>query len=276
MQSKPSHGPGPRANHLLAALPEGVWSRWIPHLRSVELRRGGEVGHAGTGPHYAVFPTTAVVSLVCMTHEGATSEICVVGREGAVGLSLCRGGAGSPGMPIVQTSGVAYRLDARLLTEECQRGGPVLDMVLRYGQSVLAQVAQTALCNRHHSIEQQVCRRLLQELDRSPSSELRMTQSGIALGLGVRREGVSGAALRLQRDGIIRYRRGRITVLNRRELERRACGCYRAAKQEQDRLFPRAELPDSPDSALQPVRRRVRDVALIPNGPVQPDARARA
>lgn len=228
----------PRTNQLLAALPEEILSRWWPHLRSMELSCGQELGHTGAAPAYAVFPTTAVLSLMCMAHDGATAEICVVGNDGVVGLPLFSGGTGAPSQPVVQSAGLAYRLEARLVTAEAHRGGALLSILLRYGQVVLSQVAQTALCNRHHTIEQQFCRRLLVGLDRSPDGELAMTQAGIALGLGVRREGVSGAAFKLQQTGAIRYSRGRIVVLDREQLEQRACECYRVARAEHDRLLP--------------------------------------
>lgn len=228
MHSMSSHRCDPRTNQLLAALPDGAWNRWRPHLQAMDLRCGLELGRAGAPPDHAIFPATAVVSLMCMTHDGATSEICVVGNDGVVGIPLINGGTGAPALPVVQSAGLAYRLDPQLVTDEIRRGGEVLSILLRYGQAVLAQVAQTALCNRHHTIEQQVCRRLLLGLDRSTSGELAMTHARIALGLGVRREGVSAAALRLQQAGVIRYRRGRIVVLDRRRLEAQACECYRA------------------------------------------------
>lgn len=229
MHGLPTHRFDPRANHLLAALPDGTWNRWCPHLRSVELECGCELGHPGAAPAYAIFPTTAIVSLMCMTHDGGTAEICVVGNDGVVGIQLFQGGIGAPSQPVVQSAGLAYRLDAQFVTEEVHRGGAVLSILLRYNQAVLAQAAQTALCNRHHTIDQQVCRRLLMGLDRSPSGELAMTQAGIALGLGVRREGVTSAARKLQQAGVIRYSRGRIVVLDRGRLEALACECYRAA-----------------------------------------------
>jgi hypothetical protein len=233
-----SDGFDPRANRLLAALPHETWNRWKPHLRLAELSCRQELTHAGTGPAHAIFPTTSIVSLMCMTQDGATAEVCVVGNDGVVGIPQLQGGTGAPGQPVVQSAGLAYRLEARLVTEEILRGGEVLSMLLAYARAVLAQAVQTALCNRHHSIEQQVCRRLLQGLDRSPSGELAMTQSGIAFGLGVRREGVTEAALKLQQAGVIRYRRGRIVVLDRQRLEQQSCECYRAARIEHDSLLP--------------------------------------
>lgn len=240
MHTMPSPGCDPRTNQLLAALPDGTWSRWGPHLRAMELSCGRELCQTPEAPGYAIFPTTAIVSLMCMTHDGATAEICVVGNDGVVGIPLLQGGTGAPSQPVVQSAGLAYRLEARLVTDEIRRGGAVLNILLRYGQAVLAQAAQTALCNRHHTIDQQVCRRLLLGLDRSSTGELTMTQAGIALGLGVRREGVSSAALKLQQAGVIRYSRGRIVVLDRKRLEQQACECYRAARAEHDRLLPAA------------------------------------
>lgn len=238
MHGTMEQGPDPRTNQLLAALPDDIWRQWWPHLRSMELTCGQELGQTGAAPAYAIFPTTAVLSLMCMSHDGATAEIGVVGNDGVVGLPLFSGGTGAPSKPVVQSAGRAYRLEAQLVTAEAHRGGEVLGILLRYGQVMLAQVAQTALCNRHHTIEQQLCRRLLVALDLSAGDELAMTQAGIALGLGVRREGVSNAAFKLQQTGAIRYSRGRIVVLDREQLEQQACECYRVARAEHDRLLP--------------------------------------
>jgi hypothetical protein len=206
----------------------------------IELQVGRELGYTGGVSPYAIFPTTAIVSLVCRTHEGGTAEICVVGNDGVIGIPLFECGNGAPSQPIVQSAGLAFRLEARLVTDEIHRGGAFLTILLRYGQVVLAQVAQTALCNRHHTIDQQVCRRLLLGLDRSTSDELSMTQAALASSLGVRREGVSAAAFKLRQAGIIRYSRGRIVVLDRQGLEDLACECYRAGRMQQERLLPAA------------------------------------
>lgn len=249
----------PRTNQLLAALPDDIWRQWWPNLRAMDLSCGQALSQNNSTPAYAIFPTTAVLSLMCMTHDGATAEIGVVGSDGVVGLPLFSGGTGAPSQPVVQSAGRAYRLDAQLVTAEAHRGGAVLGILLRYGQVMLAQVAQTALCNRHHTIDQQFCRRLLVALDLSTGDELAMTQAGIALGLGVRREGVSSAAFKLQQTGAIRYSRGRIVVLDREQLEQQACECYRVARAERDRLLP-ATVRDSHE--LTPRSGRVRRTAV--------------
>jgi CRP-like cAMP-binding protein len=193
---------------------------------------------SGSTPAFVHFPTTAVVSLMSMTRDGASAELAVVGREGVVGIALFMGGNAMPSQAVVQASGHAFRLRAQALQCELQCAGPLRGMLLRYTQSMIAHVAQTALCNRYHSIDQQLCRRLLLGLDRSATDELAMTQEGAAGLLGVRREGVTAAALKLQHAGVIRYRRGHICVLDRARLEQRACECYAAAKKEYDRLLP--------------------------------------
>ncbi len=238
MQTLTSHALPPRTNLMLAAVPDETWRRWAPHVQPVQLAAGAAVGHPDASPAYAIFPVTAIISLMCTTHEGGTVEIGLVGPEGVVGLPLVQGCADTSGRPVVQAAGLAYQLRSNLVADEIQKRGELLDLLLRYGQVMLAQVVQTALCNRHHTIDQQLCRRLLLGLDRTPTNEVAMTHATIANGLGVRREGVSQAAYKLQHAGVIQYQRGRIHVLDRRELERRACGCYWAARREQDRLFP--------------------------------------
>jgi len=233
-----SHACDPRRNQLLAALPDADWKRWQPHLEPVELQLGQVLCEPGCTPAYVVFPTTAIVSLLYMTQDGASAEFAVVGNDGVVGISLFMGGNATPSQSVVQSAGQGYRLHARAVKNEADRGGPVLSMLLRYTQAMIAQVAQTALCNRYHSIDQQLCRRLLLSLDRLPSDELVMTQELAASLLGVRREGVTAAALKLQQAGVIRYSRGHIAVLDRRRLEERSCECYAATKKAYNRLLP--------------------------------------
>ena len=220
----------PRLNQLLATLPEADWARWQPLLERVILPLGTVLYRSGAVPAHVYFPITAIVSLLHTTHEGESTEIAVVGAEGAVGVSLWMGGGFMPGEAVVQSPGEGFRLNAQAVACEARRGGPVLQLFLRYTHTLLEHVAQTAACNRHHSIDQQLCRRLLLGLDRSDSHELHMTQESMAGLLGVRREGVNAAAHKLQHAGVIRYRRGRIEVLDRDELETRACECYAVTK----------------------------------------------
>jgi CRP-like cAMP-binding protein len=238
MNARHHHIVDARHNQLLAALPAAEWDRWQPHLEPMDMRLGQVLCESGDTPTYAYFPTTAIVSLMYLTHDGASAEFAVVGKDGMVGISLFMGGNATPGRAVVQSAGQGYRLHARSVKNEVERAGPALSMLLRYTQAMIAQVAQTAICNRFHSIEQQLCRRLLLGLDRSPSDELVMTQELAASLLGVRREGVTAAACKLQQAGVIRYRRGRIAVLDRARLERRTCECYAMAKKEHDRLLP--------------------------------------
>ncbi len=227
-----------RQNHLLAALQPDAWARCLPHLQLMELRSGQIVCEPDRTPAFAVFPITAVVSLMVLTRDGDSAEVAVVGNEGVVGLALFMGGNATPGQAVVQTSGMAWRLNALVLKEEIRLAGAALHLLLRYTQTLVAQVAQTAACNRHHSIDQQLCRRLLAGLDRSNGDELVVTQEALAHMLGVRREGVTAAALKLQDAGVIRYRRGHISVLDRHSLEQRACECYAKASAEVNRLLP--------------------------------------
>ena len=223
------HSGDPRRNRLLASLPEADWVRWQPLLERVVLRRGDVLCQSGTSPAHAFFPTTAIVSLLHASHNGESTEIAVVGHEGMVGISLFMGGGFMAGNAVVQSAGQGFHLNAQAVAEEANRGGQVLNILLRYTQTLIEHVAQTAACNRHHSIDQQLCRRLLLGLDRSPSDELLMTQESMAGLLGVRREGITAAAYKLQLAGVIRYRRGRIDVLDREQLEKRACECYAMA-----------------------------------------------
>ena len=236
--ARPCQTSGPQQNQLLAALPAAELARWEPHLELVDLALGQVLCDAGRSPAYAVFPTTAIASLVYMTQDGASSEIAVVGNDGVVGVSLFMGGGATPNQALVQSAGQGYRLPAQWVKAEAEQGGPVLHMLLRYTQALMAQMAQTAVCNRYHSIDQQLCRRLLLGLDRLPSDELVMTQELAASLLGVRREGVTAAARKLQLAGVIRYRRGHIVVIDRARLEQRTCECYAVAKKEHDRLMP--------------------------------------
>jgi CRP-like cAMP-binding protein len=220
------HTGDPRRNQLLAALPEAEWDRWEPLLERVVLTTGMVLCKSGIEPTHAYFPITAIVSLVHTAHNGESAEIALVGNEGMVGIALVMGGSFMPGDAVVQSSGQGFRLSAQAVLQESQRGGTVLNLLLRYTQTLIEHVAQTAVCNRHHSIDQQLCRRLLLGLDRSSSAELLMTQELMASLLGVRREGVTTAAHKLQQAGVIRYRRGHIKVLDREQLEQRACECY--------------------------------------------------
>ena len=216
----------PLHNQLLAALGESgpaELARWRPHLEFVELSLGQVLGESGVTPDYAYFPTTAIVSLVYLTLDGASAEIAVVGHDGVVGISLFMGGTATPNRAVVQSAGHGYRLRAQAVKDEALCAGPVLKVLLRYTQALIGQVAQTAACNRYHSIDQLLCRRLLLGLDRLPSSQIAMTQESASNLLGVRREGVTAAARRLQDDGVIRYSRGHISVLDRERLEARTC-----------------------------------------------------
>jgi CRP-like cAMP-binding protein len=226
----------PRTNRLLAALPDADWQRIEPHLKPVQLSLGDAVYESGARLDHVYFPTTAIVSLLYVMANGASAEIAIVGNDGIVGVALFMGGESTPSRAVVQSEGWAYRLRGHLLKEEFVRGGDVQHLLLRYTQALITQMAQTAVCNRHHSIDQQLCRWLLLSLDRIDSDELTMTQELIANMLGVRREGVTDAAGKLQDAGLIRYRRGHISVLDRAGLEARCCECYSVVKRESDRL----------------------------------------
>jgi CRP-like cAMP-binding protein len=230
--------PDPRANKLLAALPAAEWARWSASLEEVDMPLGRVLYESGTALAHVYFPIDSIVSLLYVMEDGASAEIAVVGNEGLVGVSLFMGGETTPSRAVVQSSGRGYRLAAETMKNEFNRAGPVLHLLLRYTQALITQMAQTAVCNRHHSLDQQLCRWLLLSLDRLQGSELRMTQELIANMLGVRREGVTDAALKLQSAGLIRYARGHITVLDRPGLEQRTCECYAVVKKEYDRLLP--------------------------------------
>lgn len=233
----------PRQNHLLAALPTAEYERLSPHLELVQMSLGDVLYESGGELRYVYFPTTAIVSLLYDMEDGASVEIAGVGNEGIIGVALFMGGETTPNRAMVQCAGHAYRLKSPLLKDAFNRSGgrrtgALQNLLLRYAQALITQMSQTAVCNRHHSVEQQLCRWLLLSLDRSPSNELTMTQELIASALGVRREGITEAAMKLKHAGFISYRRGHITVLDRSGLEKRACECYQTVKTEIDRLLP--------------------------------------
>ena len=228
----------PKQNHLLAALPAADYERLLPDLELVPLRLGSAVYESGGHLGYLYFPTDSIVSLLYVMENGASAEIAVTGNDGLVGIALFMGGESTPNRAVVQSAGYAYRLRAAVMKKEFELGGPLQHLLLRYTQALITQMAQTAVCNRHHSLEQQLCRWLLLSLDRLPTNELTMTQELIANMLGVRREGVTEAAGHLQAAGLIRYSRGRITVLDRPKLEKQVCECYGVVKREMDRLLP--------------------------------------
>lgn len=230
-----------RQNHLLAALPTADLHRWLPNLEWVKLPLGQALYESGASMAHVYFPTTAIVSLLYVMEDGASAEIAVAGNEGLVGVSLFMGGESTPSRAVVQSAGHSFRMKAETLKGEFNRSGPVLHLLLRYTQALITQMSQTAVCNRHHSLDQQLCRWLLLSLDRLQGDELVMTQELIANMLGVRREGVTEGALKLQKAGLIAYSRGHITVLDRPALERRACECYDVVKKEYDRLLPAQE-----------------------------------
>jgi CRP-like cAMP-binding protein len=230
--------PSPHQNHLLDALPKGDYERFASHLELIPMPLGEVLYEPGTTLRYVYFPTSSIVSLLYVMEDGASAEIAIVGNEGLLGISLFMGGESTPSRAVVQSAGHGFRLKAQLLKEEFGRFGPTMHLLLRYTQALITQMAQTAVCNRHHSVDQQLCRWLLLSLDRLASNELSMTQELIANMLGVRREGVTEAAGNLQSAGLIHYQRGRITVLDRKGLEGRSCECYHVVKKEFDRLLP--------------------------------------
>jgi CRP-like cAMP-binding protein len=233
-----SEGHNPKQNHLLAALPRPDFERLKSHLKLVPLSLGEVLYESDTQLRHVFFPIDSIVSLLYVMADGASAEIAVVGNEGLIGVSLFMGGETTPSRAVVQSAGHAYRLPGKALKEEFTRAGPMQHLLLRYTQALITQMAQTAVCNRHHSVDQQLCRWLLLSLDRLVSNELVMTQELIANMLGVRREGVTGAAGKLQQAGLINYSRGHITVLDRVGLEARTCECYAVVKKESDRLLP--------------------------------------
>jgi CRP-like cAMP-binding protein len=224
-------------NHILHALPQPERERLYPHLQLVPMPLGRVVYESGARLRHIYFPVDCIVSLLYVLKNGASAEIAVVGKEGAVGVSLFMGGESTPSRAVVQSAGSAYRLTRARLKQEFERHGLLLSVLLRYTQSLITQMAQTAVCNRHHALDQQLCRWLLLSLDRLESNELKMTQELIANMLGVRREGVTEAAGRLQKLGVIRYSRGKIVVLDRPLLEKLSCECYGVVKKESDRLL---------------------------------------
>lgn len=237
--SNPTPSPADyRGNRLLNAIPPAELERLLPQLELVALPLGHVLYESGRLLSHAYFPTTAIASLLYVMEDGATAEIAVVGNEGMVGVSLIMGGQSTPSRGVVHSAGMGFRLKAQALKDEFDRGGPVHHLLLRYTQALLTQMSQTAVCNRHHSLDKQLCRWLLLSLDRLRGRELVMTQELIANMLGVRREGVTEAALKLQKAELIRYARGHITVLDRAGLEKRTCECYSVVKKEYDRLLP--------------------------------------
>lgn len=228
----------PRQNHLLAALPPADLERLLPTLEWVQMPLGHVLYESGAQLRHVYFPSTSIVSLLYVMENGASAEIAVVGNDGVIGVALFMGGETMPNRAVVQSAGEGYRLTGQMLKQEFNRSGELQNLLLRYTQALLTQMAQTAVCNRHHSLDQQLCRWLLLSLDRLPANDLVMTQELIANMLGVRREGVTEAAGDLQRAGLIEYRRGHITVLDRPGLEARACECYLVVKKEFDRLLP--------------------------------------
>lgn len=233
-----SDTPSPLQNRLLAALSPEIQARLFPHLISEPMPLGQVVYESGDTMRHVYFPTDAIVSLLYVMESGASAEISVVGNEGLVGIALFMGGESTPSRAVVQSAGHAFKLKGQLLKDEFNRHGELLLLMLRYTQSLITQMAQTAVCNRHHSVDQQLCRWLLLSLDRLPSNRLTMTQELIANMLGVRREGVTEAAGKLQKLGVIEYSRGNIKVLDRPKLEELSCECYAVVKTETDRLLP--------------------------------------
>jgi CRP-like cAMP-binding protein len=227
----------PTKNRLLAALPHAESQRWLSLLEPVDLPLGEVLYESGITLSHVYFPTTAIISLLYVMENGASAEIAVVGNEGIVGISLFMGGESTSSRAVVQSAGKGFRLQAQLMKQEFNRAGAVLHLLLRYTQALLTQMSQTAVCNRHHSLDQQLCRWLLLSLDRLEGNQLVMTQELIANMLGVRREGVTEGALKLQHAGLIQYARGHITVLDRAALEERSCECYAVVKREYDRLL---------------------------------------
>lgn len=227
-----------KLNRLLAALPDAQLKNWLPHLQFWDMPLGEVLYESGKAEHFVYFPTSAIVSLLYVMKNGDSAEIAVVGNEGIVGISLFMGGNTTPSRAVVQSGGKGYRLKAQYMKDEFDKAGPVTNLLLRYTQALITQMSQTAVCNRHHSLDEQLCRWLLLSLDRLPGNELVMTQELIANMLGVRRVGVTEAALKVQEAGLISYARGRINVLDRNGLEKRSCECYQVVKDEYDRLLP--------------------------------------
>ncbi|CAG9186488.1 Crp/Fnr family transcriptional regulator [Cupriavidus pampae] len=228
----------PTSNRLLAMIPPADRGRLCPHLELVELPLGHVVYESGDQLRSVYFPVDSIISLLYVMEDGASAEIAIVGNEGIVGIAIFMGGETTPSRAVVQSAGHAYRMNPAVLRQEFQRGGPMQQLLLRYTQALITQMAQTAVCNRHHSIDQQLCRWLLLSVDRLPTNDLTMTQELIANMLGVRRSGVTEAALKLQASGLIRYSHGHIVILDRAGLEERVCECYAVVKREFERLLP--------------------------------------
>lgn len=247
--------PDPKRNHLLAAMPEAEWARFAPDLTPVYLELGDVIYESGREQPWVYFPVDSIVSLLYVLKDGSSAEIAIVGNEGLVGISLFMGGGTTSSRAVVQSAGYAYRMRAEFIHDEFILAGPVQYLFLRYTQALITQMGQTAVCNRHHGIDQQLCRWLLMSIDRLSSNELTMTQELIANMLGVRREGVTEAAGKLQRAGVINYSRGRIRVLDRVRLEQMACECYDVVKKEFARLLPwENDNPDTKERLAAPVR----------------------
>ncbi|WP_196159308.1 Crp/Fnr family transcriptional regulator [Reinekea sp. G2M2-21] len=228
----------PLQNHLLASLPADVQDRLLPNLELVNLELGAVLYESGDALHHAYFPVDCIVSLLYVMEDGASAEISIVGNDGMLGTALFMGGESTPSRAIIQSAGHAYRVGRKIFKSEFSRHTELLILLLRYSQALLTQIAQTAVCNRHHTIDQQLCRWLLLSLDRLPKNTVVMTQELIANMLGVRRESVTEAAGKLQKLGVISYQRGHITVLNRQRMEELSCECYAVVKKETDRLLP--------------------------------------
>ncbi|MFZ2404626.1 MAG: Crp/Fnr family transcriptional regulator [Methylobacter sp.] len=260
-------------NHLLNSLAPTEYERIAPHLELVAIPLGDILYEPGDALRYAYFPTTGIVSLLYVMESGAPAEIAMVGNDGIIGVSLFMGGGTMPNRAVVRNAGYAYRIRAQILMKEFNRfggyrNGALHDLLLRYTQALITQIAQTAACNRHHFVDQQLCRWLLLSIDRLPSNELVMTQELIANMLGVRREGVTEAAGKLQQAGLINCRRGHITVLDRQGLEERVCECYHVVKKEFSRLLPSEQL-SSPDSGSNQPAARLRFGKRLPSAHIR-------
>ena len=250
----------PRKNHLLGAIPDTEWERFKKNLTPVVMPLGEVIYESGTDQPYVFFPTSSIVSLLYVMENGAAAEIAIVGNEGLVGISLFMGGGSTSNRAVVQSAGYGFRMKGQYIRDEFVLAGPIQQLFLRYTQALIAQMGQTAVCNRHHSVNQQLCRWLLMSLDRLPTNELTMTQELIANMLGVRREGVTEAAGNLQRSGVIEYHRGRIRVLNRPLLETMVCECYEVVRNEFARLLPwdSSQISKTAPRKKSPPARRVR------------------
>lgn len=226
-------------NHLFHSIPPVEWEKLLPHIEAIDLPLGKVLYEPGLKMSHVYFPSTSIVSLLYALENGSTAEIAVVGNEGVVGIAIFMGGESTSSRAVVQSAGKGYRIKSTIILEEFNRSGPLMHLLLRYTQALITQMSQTAVCNRHHTLDQQLCRWLLLSLDRLTSDELVMTQELIANMLGVRREGVTEAALKVQKAGLIKYARGHITILDRLGLEKRTCECYQVVKSEYDRLLPK-------------------------------------